>query len=147
MTSKIYRLSALIMGALLFSIGLTKAQDSSRFIRENDTTIGIPITKAEFDKKLSKYIGLMSNWTAFTPADYIEMVRIQNTIGDSNLIKIYYYRMYYQIFLVMYLKDVGKTLDAKLMKGMSLYSKKYNIWIGDRPYGNNNSSFKIDTAK
>jgi len=144
---KIFSIRSFIIGLFLLSFGIAKGQDSVRYIRENDTTIGIPITKTEFDKKVSKYIGLMSDWTKFTPEDYIEMVRLQNTIGDSNLIKVDYYRMYYQIFLVMYLKPVGKTLDARMMKGMSMYSKKYNIWIGDRPFGNSNSLYKIDASK
>ncbi|WP_157799205.1 hypothetical protein [Mucilaginibacter auburnensis] len=86
----------------------------------------------------------MSEWRKFDPIEYVEMVRLYNTIGNSDLISIDYYRMYYHIFMVMYVKDVGKSLDAKLMKGMSMYSKKYNIWIGDRPFGNSNSSYDID---
>jgi hypothetical protein len=143
---KTYKYSLFVIGILLLGVGVAKGQDSIRFIRENDTTVGIPITKAKFQNKVGKYLVLMSDWTKFTPEDYVEMVKLFNTIGDSNLIKKDYYRMYYQVFLVMYLKDVGKTLDTHLMKGMSMYSKKYNIWIGDRPYGNNNSMFKVDTT-
>lgn len=140
---EIFKYNLLIVCFFLASTGITKAQDSTRFIHENDTTIGIPITKTAFDEKVSGYVKLMSDWTKFTPEDYVEMIRLYNTIGNSNLIKADYYRMYYQIFMVMYLKDVGKTLNVELMKGMSLYSKKYNIWIGDRPFGNSNSEFRI----
>lgn len=145
MVIKIRLYLLLIAGLFLLPTGIAKAQDSSRYIREGDTTIGIPIKKSTFDKKVSKYIKLMSDWTEFTSKDYVEMVRLFNTIGDSDLIKTDYYRMYYHVFLVMYIKKVGQTLDAHLMKGMSMYSKKYNIWIGDRPFGNNNSKFKIDS--
>lgn len=134
------------IGAFLINITIARGQgqDSSRYISENDTTVGIPITKVEFDNKVSNYIKQMSDWAKFTPSDYVEMVRIFNTIGDSHLIKIDYYRMYYHVFMVMYIKIAGKTLDTKMMKGLSLYSKKYNLWIGDRPFGNNNSEFRIN---
>ena len=140
-----YILTTIVL--LIMSINITKGQDSIRLIRENDTTVGIPITKTEFNKKVSTYMKLMSDWTNFTSQNYIDMVRLFNTIGDSNLKRIDYYRMYYEIFLVMYNKRAGIFLDAKPMKGMSMYSKKFNLWIGDRPFGNNNSIFKIDTLR
>ncbi|WP_428327633.1 hypothetical protein [Mucilaginibacter sp.] len=137
----------LILGILLISSFIATAQDSVRYIKNNDKTVGIQISRSEFDKRVSKYINLMSKWTDFQANDYIEMVRLYNTIGDSDLIQTDYYRMYYHVFTVMYLQRAHLILDLHLMKGMSLYSKKYNIWIGDRPYGNNNSIFKIDTLK
>ncbi len=133
----------IIVSLFLVSAGIVKGQDSIRYIQRNDTTVGIPITKANFNKKVSTYIKLMSDWTKFTPQEYIEMVRLYNTIGNSDFIKLDYYRMYYQVFTVMYIKEVSKTLNTELMKGMSLYSKKYNVWIGDRPFGNSNSEFRI----
>jgi hypothetical protein len=47
----------------------------------------------------------------------------------------------------MYSKLAAKSIDAGLTKGMAMYSKKYKIWIGDVPLGNDNSRFKVDTAK
>jgi hypothetical protein len=141
-----YACSCIIVSFLL-KINILKAQDSIIYIHKDDKRIGIPISRVEFDKKVSIYMGLMSDWANFTPKDYIEMVRLFNTIGDSDLKNIGYYRMYYEVFLVMYNKPAGKALDVKMMKGLSMYSRKYNIWIGDRPFGNNNSSFKIDAAQ
>jgi hypothetical protein len=144
---KTYKFILLVLEFLLLNTIVAKAQDSIRYIHENDLTVGIPITKTEFDRKVSNYVKLMSDWTNFKPEDYADMVRLFNTIGDSNLKNIGFYRMYYEVFLVMYNKPAGLALNAKLMKGMSMYSKKFNIWIGDRPFGNNNSIYKIDTSK
>jgi hypothetical protein len=144
---KKFKCCILIALPLVLNAFIANAQDSVRYIRANDTTIGIPIKKAEFDKKVSTYIKLMGDWTTFKPNDYIEMIRLYNTIGDSYLLKVDYYRMYYEIFLVMYLKRAAQSLDAKLSKGMAMYSKKYNLWIGDEPLGNDISRFKIDSAK
>ncbi|NHA03476.1 hypothetical protein G7092_06715 [Mucilaginibacter sp. HC2] len=143
---KIYKYFLLLIAILLTS-AITKAQDSTRVIKFNQTNIGIPITKSEFDRKISNYVKLMSDWTTFKPEEYIDMVRAYNTIGGSLPINNDFYKTYYTVFLIMYSKLAAKSLDAELRKGMAMYSEKYKIWIGDVPLGNDNSRFKIDTAK
>lgn len=139
---------SLFLGALLvLNVSFSKAQDSTHVVKFNQTNIGIPIKKTVFDKKVSNYIKLMGDWTRFKTEDYIDMIRVYNTIGGSMPIKNDFYKMYYTVFLVMYYKLAAKDLDANLSKGMAMYSKKYNIWLDDVPHGNDNSRFKIDTAK
>jgi hypothetical protein len=144
---KVYKCNFLLSVFLLLSFSIVKGQDSTRVIKPNQTDIGIPISKTIFDKKVSNYIKLMGDWTTFKTEDYIDMVRVYNTIGGSLPIKNDFYKMYYTVFLVMYSKLAAKDLDAKLSKGMALYSAKYNLWLDDVPLGNSNSRFKVDTAK
>jgi len=132
---------------LVLNITAAKGQDSTRVIKFDQTDIGIPITKTHFDQKVSGYLKKMSDWTKFNKQDYIDMVRVYNTIGGFLPIKNDFYKMFYCVFLVMYEKPAAKELDAGLSKGMAMYSKKYNLWIGDVPLGNNNSRFKVDTLK
>jgi hypothetical protein len=144
---KVYIYKLLLMGFLLINAAVTKAQDSTRVINFNQTNVGIPITKAEFDGKVSKYIKLMGEWTTFKTEDYIDMVRVYNTIGGSLPIKNDFYKMYYMVFLVMYIKLAATDLDAQLSKGMAMYSVRYKLWIGDVPLGNDSSRFKVDLDK
>jgi len=144
---KIYKLNFLLGGLLLLNVLFAEAQDSTRTIRPNQTDVGIPIGKTDFDKKVSNYMELMSKWTIFKTQDYIDMIRVYNTIGGSLPIKNDFYKEYYTVFLVMYYKLAAKELDAKLSKGMAMYSAKYKLWLDDVPLGNNNSRFKIDTTK
>jgi hypothetical protein len=134
--------------ALLILISLnSKAQDSTVVNYPNSNTIGIPITKNEFDKKIANYTTLMGKWTRFNTVEYVDMVRLYNTIGGSGLMEKNFYRTYYTVFFIMYVKIAAEVLGASPSKGMALYSEKYKIWIGDKPLGNNNSRFKIDTTK
>lgn len=146
MAMKAYKYFLLLIAVLLLST-VAKAQDSTHVTKFNQTDIGIPITKTEFDEKVSNYIKLMSDWTRFKTEDYIDMIRVYNTIGGSLPIKNDFYKMYYTVFLVMYYKLAAKELDAKLSKGMAMFSRKYNLWLDDVPLGNDNSRFKVDTAK
>lgn len=144
---KIYKPNFLLSGLLLLNVLVARAQDSTRTIRLNQTDVGIPIGKSDFDKKVSNYLELMSKWTVFKTQDYIDMIQIYNTIGGSIPIKSDFYKEYYIVFFVMYYKLAAKELDAKLSKGMAMYSAKYKLWLDDVPLGNDNSRFKIDTAK
>lgn len=146
---KVYICNLFLSGFLLLIVSSAKAQDSTHVIKFNfnETNIGIPITKTVFDKKVSNYIKLMGDWTPFKTEDYIDMIRVYNTIGGALPIKNDFYKMYYTVFLVMYYKLAAKELDAELSKGMAMYSRKYNIWLDDVPHGNANSRFNVDTAK
>ena len=144
---KITIYNLLLSGLFLVNISISKAQDSTRVINFNERNIGIPISKTDFDKKVSNYVKLMGDWTTFKTSDYIDMIRIYNTIGGSLPIENDFYKMYYSVFLVMYSKLAAKDLEAELSKGMAMYSKRYKLWIGDVPLGNNISRFKIDTTK
>lgn len=144
---KRYIFNFLLCGFLLLNIQFVRAQDSTLSIKPNQTDVGIPIAKTNFDRKVSNYLVSMSKWTVFKTEDYIDMVRVYNTIGGSLPIKNDFYREYYTVFLVMYIRHAAISIDATLSKGMAMYSKKYKIWIGDVPLGNNNSRFKVDTLK
>ena len=132
---------------LMLDIKAVKAQDGTCVNKFNQTDIGIPIKKTDFDRKVGEYLQKMSEWTKFNTGDYIEMVRVYNTIGGNLPIKNDFYKTYYTVFLVMYSKSVAKELDAGLSKGMAMYSKKYNLWLGDVPLGNDSSRFKVDTLQ
>lgn len=136
----------LLIGFFLVNTNVSKAQSPTRVNKFNQNNIGIPITKTDFDRKVSNYIKLMGDWTTFKTEDYIDMVRVYNTIGGSLPVKNDFYKMYYMVFLVMYYKLAAKELDAKLSKGMAMYSEKYNLWLDDVPLGNDSSRFKVDTA-
>lgn len=136
----------LVLAFLSLSPSISKGQDSIAVRELNQKVKGIPISKTDFDKKISFYLKKMSDWNQFNANQYIEMVRLYNTVGRDLPIKSDFYKMYYTVFLVMYSKKAAQELGAKFSKGMAMYSIKHNIWIGDEPLGNENSIFKIDTA-
>jgi hypothetical protein len=105
---KLYVYSLFLSGFLVLNVSFAKAQDLTHVIKFNQTNVGIPITKMVFDKKVSNYIKLMGNWTRFKTEDYIDMIRVYNTIGGALPIKNDFYKMYYTIFLVMYYKLAAK---------------------------------------
>jgi len=145
MKASVYGL--ILLSLLLLNNMVVKAQSGTHVNKFNQTDIGIPIKKIDFDRKVGEYLQKMSAWTKFNTGDYIEMVKIYNTIGGDLPIKNDFYKMYYTVFLVMYSKLAAKDLDAGLSKGMAMYSKKYNLWLGDVPLGNDSSRFKIDTLQ
>jgi len=81
------------MRLLWLNIPFVRAQDSTRSIKPNQTDVGIPITKTNFDKKVSNYLELMSKWTVFKTEYNIDMVRVYNIIGGSLPIKNDFYKM------------------------------------------------------
>ncbi|MBD1364147.1 hypothetical protein IDJ77_10035 [Mucilaginibacter sp. ZT4R22] len=152
---RIICLSLLIGQLMAFPVTL-KAQNKL-FINPNPVTHhlnnGIPIGKTDFDNKVAKYLKMMMNGFEFDKQDYIDMVRIYNTIGWSFETPRDSYRLFYDAFLVVHVRPAVKKLNAGLSKGMSYYSPKYNLYIGDGPIikdgirSSDNSKFKVDTLR
>jgi hypothetical protein len=134
----------LITSLILIDANVSKGQSIAEFEKRHSET-GIPIKKKEFDDKVSKYLTMMSNWSKFTVEEYIDMVRLYNTIAGP-ILKNDFYKMYYTVFLVMYSKPAAKELEATLSKGMAMHSNKYHIWIGGGAIPDYNSQFRVDTT-
>ena len=144
----------LMLGFVLICADI-KAQNKL-FVNPNPFTHklnnGIPINKTDFDKKISKYLKMMMYGSKFNAKDYMDMARVYNTIGWSFETPSGNYRLFYDAFLVVYTRPAVKELNAGISKGMSYYSGKYNLYIGDGPIvkdgvSGSDSKFKVDTLK
>jgi hypothetical protein len=103
---------------------------------------GIEIFLPDFNKKIEKYLNLMLSNGELNQLDYIAMVRIYNTLEINNLIsEKKTYDEFMNSFIPKFLLKAEKELEATLSKGMSYYSKKYNLYIGGKYH--NNSIYKI----
>jgi hypothetical protein len=119
MKIKIY---ALLVVSLILTCINSKAQNKL-FVNPNPFTHklnnGIPISKTDFDKKISKYLKMMMEGSKFNAKDYMDMARVYNTIGWSFDTPSGNYRLFYDAFLVMYTRPAVKELSASVSKGMS----------------------------
>ena len=99
--------------------------------------IGIPITRAELGRAVTAYQDRMTNDAALTTEDYATMVRLWNTIefcrlaGEDEI-----YRRYRETFFPAFVERASKALNAQPTKGMALYSREHDLFLGGKPHGN-----------
>jgi len=103
---------------------------------------GIAIDAQEFRILVEKYLAGMEAASAMTIEDYIIMVRLWNTIDVFQLAASdALYKLYADAFFPAYAELISKALHALPTKGMALYSKEYDIYIGGNPHAN--SQYKL----
>jgi len=99
--------------------------------------IGIPINEEDFRSLVAKYLERMNAGGEMDAEDYVTMARLWNTIEFSHLNQTDdLYQEYYRVFFPGYVERVSERLDAIPTKGMALYSKEYDLYLGGQPHAN-----------
>jgi len=77
----------------------------------------------------------MKSGHEMTKEDYVTMIRLWNTIEFRRLgPKDPLFHRYAAAFFPGYVERISKSLNAQPTKGMALYSKEYDIYLGGKPY-------------
>jgi hypothetical protein len=98
---------------------------------------GIPINTEEFNNSVRKINNLYSSQKIENTEDYILSVRIANTLVIRGLLEeSEEYKFFYENFTEKFLMQTVNALGAKLSKGMSYYSRKYDLNIGGEAHSN-----------
>lgn len=99
---------------------------------------GVPITQREFDAQLERYSeALDGGGAALTADDYVAMVRLWNTIrwrpppAGEDLTAAFEAR-----FFPREVATVTSVLDLTPSKGLSLYSRERDLYLGGPPHAN-----------
>jgi hypothetical protein len=109
--------------------------------------IGIPIGLAAFRASTQDYLDRIRRSVHrkhdalkqddFDQDDFIAMVRLWNTIDLSDLAKTdEVYRDYVSAFFPGMVERATHALNALPTKGMALYSKQYDVYIGGKSHAN-----------
>lgn len=101
-------------------------------------TDGVPITRREFDAQLERYsAALDAGGAALTADDYVAMVRLWNTIkwrppagGEAPA------AAFEAQFFPREIETVTNMLDLTPSKGMALYSRERDLYLGGPPHAN-----------
>ena len=103
----------------------------------------LKIRLAEFNIKIVNSIYFMQKLdTLNNVQDAIEMIRLYTTISFNPTMKADIYTTYTELFFEKYLKKSAQLLHALPTKGMALYSKEYDLYIGGHPH--TNSQYQIN---
>jgi hypothetical protein len=95
------------------------------------------IGKLEFEYLIKNEFDLMQKNDSLTIEKAIIRIRIYNTIAhNTNLQLAEDYKQYNAIFFEKYIEKSAQILEALPSRGMSYYSKKYNLYIGGIPHKN-----------
>ena len=101
------------------------------------TDTGLPLGKVEFRRLVEDYLGQMESDAEMTTQNYVTMTRLWNTIETCGLdASDPLYRRYCAAFSPAYIERIAKSLNAVPTKGMALYSKDYDIYLGGNPHRN-----------
>ena len=119
-----------------------KGRDDSQDLAKSKD-LGIPIAAERFRSLVAEYVKQMDSDKEMSPEDYVTMTRLWNTIelhqlGRSDAL----FRRYSDAFFPAYVERVSKGLNAYPTKGMALYSKEYDIFLGGKPHAR--SQFKLE---
>ena len=133
----------ILSGLFVFNLSIDKTEPiQKRSINASYENKGIRLTQKIFDQMVIKDIAIMRQGKHVEIKDLIEMVRIDNTIGMNRLgLNNKQYEEFRMLFINKYSKLFINKLRAKLSRGMSYYSKTYNIYWGGIPH--DNSMFRI----
>ena len=99
---------------------------------------GVPITQAEFDSQLDRYLAALDDPDAeLSDDDYVAITRLWNTIqhrppsGDEEKMAAFQARVF-----PAEVQTVTETLGMELSKGMALYSADRDLYLGGPPHAN-----------
>jgi hypothetical protein len=99
---------------------------------------GVPITQAEFDTQLEHYLAALDDPDAtLSDDDYVAITRLWNTIqlrrpaGDGERMAAFAARVY-----PGEVPAVTKALGLQVSKGMALYSRERDLYLGGAPHAN-----------
>jgi hypothetical protein len=105
--------------------------------------VGIPIRAESFRALVADYLSRMDSGAEMTTEDYIKMTRLWNTIelgrlGSENPL----FHRYSTTFFPAYVERISRSIGANPTKGMALYSKEHDLYIGGKPHPN--SQYRFD---
>jgi hypothetical protein len=99
---------------------------------------GVPITQAEFDAQLERYLAALDDPDAtLSDDDYVAITRLWNTIqhrrpaGDEERMAAFQARVF-----PGEVQAVKQALGLELSKGMALYSADRDLYLGGAPHAN-----------
>jgi hypothetical protein len=96
---------------------------------------GIPIETNAFRSLVAEYLRRMTAGQEMNEEDCVTLTRLWNTIEFHHLDQVDdLYHDYYTTFFPGYVERVSTCLDAIPTKGMALYSKKHDIYLGGKPH-------------
>src|SRR5262245_9803931 len=103
----------------------------------DETGIGIPIGTTEFRRLVEQYLARMEAGDQMSADDYVTMTRLWNTIEHDRLVeRDEIFQRYYATFFPAYVARVERALGAITTKGMALYSRDYDLYLGGKPHAN-----------
>jgi hypothetical protein len=104
---------------------------------------GFPISTEEFRTLVSDYLRRMESGYEMTTEDYVTMIRLWNTIEFRRLgPRDSLFHRYAVAFFPAYVERISKSLNAQPTKGMALYSKEHDIYLGGKPHPR--SQYKLE---
>jgi hypothetical protein len=99
---------------------------------------GVPITQAEFDAQVERYLAALDDQdAALSDEDYVAITRLWNTIqhrrpaGDEDRMAAFEARVF-----PGEVQAVTQALGMELTKGMALYSRERDLYLGGAPHAN-----------
>jgi hypothetical protein len=105
--------------------------------------VGIPMSMESFRALVADYTDRMEAGRAMTTDDYITMTRLWNTVEFRRLSeKDSLFHRYAAAFFPAYVERVAKGLNALPTKGMALYSKEHDLFLGGKPHPK--SQYKLE---
>jgi len=123
-----------LASSIFFGCTERKVRADKQEILPVSMDVGISIGTQEFRGLVEKYMGLMEAAAEMTIEDYIIMVRLWNTIDVYRLAPTdELYQRYSAAFFPAFVEPISKALNTLPTKGMALYSKEYDIYIGGYP--------------
>jgi hypothetical protein len=97
--------------------------------------VGIPIDADRFRILVTEYLQRMDANEDMDVKDYITLTRIWNTILFNSLgQKDELFNCYSTVYYPKYMERISRSLGALPTKGMALYSKEYDLFIGGKPH-------------
>jgi hypothetical protein len=111
----------------------------------DEADIGSPIDAAEFRRLVEQHLARMEAGSDMSTDDYVIMTRLFNTIAFGQLVqRDEIFRRYHAAFFPRYVAPIQQALDATPTKGMALYAKDHDLYLGGKPHAN--SMYRITEA-
>lgn len=118
-------------------------EENNQDVLLDGVNTGLPISTEEFRKLVTDYLNRMESGDEMTIKDYVTMTRLWNTIEFRRLgSKDAIFHRYAAAFFPAYVERISKSLNALPTKGMALYSKEYDIYLGGKPHAH--SQYKLE---
>lgn len=103
----------------------------------DNSNIGIPMDTTTFRSLVSQYLDRIRANSEFNTDDFVTMTRVWNTISANYLEETDpLYGDFAAVFFPSYVRQASQTLGALPSKGMALYAKEYDLFIGGPPHEN-----------
>jgi hypothetical protein len=103
-----------------------------------DDPQGIPIARDEFRGLVEEYTRrIAADDTSFSAADYVTMIRLWNTIESGRLRQADpLFERFAAAFFPGQVQHATDVLSATPTKGMALYSREHDVYLGGHPHAN-----------